>query len=276
MMAKIMREDKQYTNDDILFIYANTGKEKEATLEFVDRCDKEFGLNLVWVEAKVNPILGEGTTHTLVDYATASRNGEPFEAVIAKFGIPNQELIRCSQELKQRPMESYDEMHFRSDRVALGMRIDEIRRIQLASNEFIYPMVERELTVKDVRAFWNKMPFDLKLKDYEGNCDFCWKKSKRKLLSLARENPEALEWWAKMEKEYGFTHTVNQKARIAQHERGEASVFFRGKLSSRDLLEQSVGEFVPITDPHWRDRKSDEMDREEACLCSNSSELEDE
>lgn len=273
-----MQEDKQrmFYEDKLLFIYANTGKEKEATLAFVDRCDKEFGLNLVWVEAKVNPILGEGTTHAVVDYATASRNGEPFEAVIAKFGIPNQELIRCSQELKQRPMESYDDEHFHSDKVALGMRVDEIRRVKLASNEFIYPMVDRNITVRDVREFWNKMPFDLELKDYEGNCDFCWKKSKRKLLTLARENPEGLDWWAKMERDYGFTHTINQEARIAQHERGEASVFFRGKLSSADLLALSSADFIPIADPHWKERASEDMDKEDACLCSNSSELEDE
>ena len=39
---------------DFIFVFANTGLEHEKTLEFVDKCDKHFGLNLVWVEAVVH------------------------------------------------------------------------------------------------------------------------------------------------------------------------------------------------------------------------------
>ena len=41
------------------------------------------------------------------------------------------------------------------------------------------------------------------LKDYEGNCDMCWKKSKRKILTLILENPELINWWNNMEIKYG-------------------------------------------------------------------------
>ena len=34
---------------DFIFVFANTGQEHEKTLEFVNECDKRFGLNLVWL-----------------------------------------------------------------------------------------------------------------------------------------------------------------------------------------------------------------------------------
>lgn len=46
---------------EIITLFANTGEEAEETLEFVDKCDREFGLNVIWLEADVNPELGKGT-----------------------------------------------------------------------------------------------------------------------------------------------------------------------------------------------------------------------
>lgn len=63
-------------------IFANTGQEHEATLDFVHRCDMELQFRTVWVEAAVSQAKGEGTTFTQVTYETASRHGEPYEAVI--------------------------------------------------------------------------------------------------------------------------------------------------------------------------------------------------
>ena len=59
----------------MLFVYANTGKEKEETLVFLNKLDLHFNLGIVWIEAKVNPIKGKGTEYTIVDFNTASRNG---------------------------------------------------------------------------------------------------------------------------------------------------------------------------------------------------------
>lgn len=74
-MCRVIQEHPNFTDMQKLFVFANTGKELEATLEFVHRCDKEFNLDLVWLEAKVNPKKGEGTTYTMTDFKNASRNG---------------------------------------------------------------------------------------------------------------------------------------------------------------------------------------------------------
>ena len=36
---------------EMIVCFANTGKEREETLEFVDKCDKKFGFNVVWIES---------------------------------------------------------------------------------------------------------------------------------------------------------------------------------------------------------------------------------
>ena len=41
-MAAFCKE--YYKDDNVLVIFANTGREREETLEFVDKCDKHFNL----------------------------------------------------------------------------------------------------------------------------------------------------------------------------------------------------------------------------------------
>ena len=53
-MAQYLKKHKQ-DEYDMVFVFANTGSENEETLKFVDQCDKAFNLNVVWVEAVINP-----------------------------------------------------------------------------------------------------------------------------------------------------------------------------------------------------------------------------
>lgn len=39
---------------DCVYVFANTGQERNETLDFVNQCDQRFGLGVVWVEAVVN------------------------------------------------------------------------------------------------------------------------------------------------------------------------------------------------------------------------------
>ncbi|GJQ04626.1 phosphoadenosine phosphosulfate reductase domain-containing protein [Capnocytophaga canimorsus] len=50
-MAVFCKE--RYKNDNLLFVFVNTGKERSETLDFVNQCDKYFNLNLVWLEADI-------------------------------------------------------------------------------------------------------------------------------------------------------------------------------------------------------------------------------
>lgn len=234
--------------DEIVCTFANTGQENEETLEFVRQCDEFFGLNVVWVEAVVHQGR-KGSTHRVVDFASASRNGEPFEAVIAKYGIPNQACPgACTRELKLNAMKSY----LRSIGwaagtydTAIGIRADEMERYVEASarmRRLVYPLIkEHPRTKPQINAYWSAMPFRLRLKGYQGNCKWCWKKTLRKHLTIINEHPEFYDFPERMEKLYGMTGAFAKK-------HNEPQVFFRGKRSTVDLREMAKQPFIPYHD----------------------------
>lgn len=204
-LAKYIKENPKYENN--LFVFLNTGKEKEETLHFIDTCDKKWELNIIWLEAHVIKQKGIGTTYKVVDFKTASRNGEPFEAMLEKYPLPNNMASNCTRELKQRPIESYIRDNFSDYNVfrIIGIRADEEHRKSNTAikDNIIYPLCD-DLRVdqKFIREWWDVQSFDLELKDYEGNCDLCFKKSLKKRLTIIKENPSIADWWQKMENKY--------------------------------------------------------------------------
>lgn len=149
-----------------------------------------------------------GTEHIKVDFKSASRKGEPFEKCIDKYMIPNIGNNWCTRELKLNPITHYmrSEGFKKGDYyTAVGIRVDEIDRISKdrIKNKLIYPFIQNiEVTKKDVNTYWNNMPFRLELKGYEGNCKVCWKKSFRKLGTIAQESPEKFSFVERMENKY--------------------------------------------------------------------------
>lgn len=191
---------QNYKREDLFFIYANTGKEREETLDFINKCDLYFDMNLLWIEAEVYEEKGVGTSYNVVNYKKASRKGEPFDDVINKYGLPNQYAPHCTRELKEQPIKKAVKDRFgKNYKMAIGIRADERRRVnrlRAEKNKWIYPLVDDfPTTERMVLDFWKTMPFDLQLKPYEGNCDFCWKKSLKKRILISKENPHLLKWW---------------------------------------------------------------------------------
>ncbi len=204
-LSKYIQENPKYKK--CIFIFANTGKEREETLRFADKCDKEFNLNLVWLEAKINFEKGVGTTYKIVDFKNASRNGQPFEQMLKKYPLPNNRASNCTRELKQRPIDAYIRDNFKGYEVirVVGIRYDERhRKSNNAEKEnIIYPLCDEiKVNSEFIRNWWDKQTFDLGLKDYEGNCDLCFKKSLKKRLTIIKENPNVAEWWQEMEQNY--------------------------------------------------------------------------
>lgn len=91
----------------IVVLFANTGQEHPATLDFVRECDARLGFGTVWLEAEVSVEKGKGVRHRVVSYETASRDGRPFRDCIAKYGIPNMGSPQCTTRLKENVMTSY-------------------------------------------------------------------------------------------------------------------------------------------------------------------------
>lgn len=237
--------------DEIIVVFANTGRENEATLRFVDQFARHFGIVVVWVEAVFHPEKGQGTTHRVVDFATASRNGEPFEAMIKKYGIPNQKYPHCTRELKLRPMYSYVKSlgwESKTFDVAVGIRADEPDRREAhhIAKRIIYPLLDWQPTTKpEVNQFWHAQPFRLELCGYQGNCIGCWKKSNRKLLTIMDDSPGAFDFFERMEKQYGLVGSEFAKGVAPGYRR----TFYRGNRSVDDLRwAYMIGDFERAED----------------------------
>lgn len=212
---------------EMVFLFANTGQEREETLLFVHQFEMTFNIPVVWLEAVVYPQFGQGTRHLITDYQNADREGRVFEAVIAKYGIPNVARPRCSDELKRYPINSYKrDIGWKGVQLALGIRADEPKRYANRRPRVVYPLVDFfPVTKQDVIDWWAEQPFDLQLMEYEGNCSWCYKKSLPKLKRLLSEKPELFDFPERMEKEYG----------LVRARQGTSIKFFRGHRSVQDL-----------------------------------------
>ncbi len=243
-MAQWLWRHKQ-NEYDIYFVFANTGEENEETLKFVQQCSSHFGFHVTWIEAVVNHNERKGTGFKEVTYHTASRNGEPFEDVIKKYGIPNVKSLHCSRELKERPISSYIKYMEWDDRLlAIGIRNDEIDRQNKDKDKLkiIYPLIYmKPMTKSAINFYWSNMPFRLELKGYEGNCKTCWKKSDNKLYQIAKDNEHNFYFMGKMELRYDKYIPESRLALMA--ERGEYPKlpirFFRKNRSVQDIINES-------------------------------------
>ena len=259
-LAKFMKENINYK--DCIFVFMNTGKEREETLKFADKCDKEFNLNLVYLEALINDEKGKGTTYKIVNFESASRNGEPFEEMLKKYPLPNNIASNCTRELKQRPIDAYLRDNYKSFDIikVVGIRADEAHRKSLNSKieKVIYPLCD-ELKVdgKFIRNWWEKQSFDLQLKDYQGNCDLCFKKSLKKRLTIIKENPEIAKWWLEMEQKYSVENIPRFDLRTNK--------------SIEELIEMAKRPFTSAKDLHELSKEQFNLfDYETDCFCKSS------
>lgn len=195
---------------NILVVFANTGQEANETLDFVKRCDDVFGFGAVWVEAVVHHGKDIASTHRVVNYDSADRDGKVFEEVIKKYGIPNKAYLHCNREMKLNTIHDYAKQYFNGEKykTAIGIRIDETRRVskkaaEAHSDGIVYPLIDWFPVDKiDVNDFWEEQDFTLKIPEHHGNCKTCWKKSDKKLWTLTEEKPEWFDFFDRMEKTY--------------------------------------------------------------------------
>lgn len=149
--------------EDVKVLFANTGKEREATLEFVRDCAMHWGVPVVWVErAACECAIGlvhqrrmmfdegkvelklmlehvegcpaqsdEWVGYREVNYDSADRQGEPFAALIENRNyLPNPVTRFCTEELKIRVMKKWMVDHGIDHWTnVVGLRADEPKRV---------------------------------------------------------------------------------------------------------------------------------------------------
>jgi 3'-phosphoadenosine 5'-phosphosulfate sulfotransferase (PAPS reductase)/FAD synthetase len=199
--------------------FANTGKEMPQTLDFVRDCGKNWGVDIAWLERfsrkSREDEKNKFTFKTkIVNYESASRNGEPFAQLIKTIGYaPNPVARYCTAQLKIRAISDYlvNVCGFEKPYVGfIGIRGDEVRRAVKMSGtiesgqERYLPLYLDGVTAKDVGRFWSNNDFDLNLPNNNGvtdwgNCDLCFLKGTSKKQSIIREQPELADWWIEQE-----------------------------------------------------------------------------
>lgn len=252
--------------------YANTGREHEKTLEFIDKCSwrwqELYGHSVVWLEAVVH--YGRmPSSHKIVSYETACRDGEVFASVVAKYGLPNGNFLHCTRELKENPimdyMESLGEVkgHIVKGELVeatyetwIGIRGDEPKRLggnRNGKQNKVYPLAEivswssckRWFNLicdkLDVLDFWEDMPFDLDLSEHQGNCVDCHKKSAKKLNMVFNETPKVFNFTAYLDNQYSHVKPqILTDGTVKQRKR------FRGYKNTHELIQSFiVSEFNP-------------------------------
>jgi 3'-phosphoadenosine 5'-phosphosulfate sulfotransferase (PAPS reductase)/FAD synthetase len=212
MLYQVLQAHGGKMPDDGIVCFANTGKEEEATLKFVNDCSVNWGVKIHWIEYQDH----EEPEHRykIVSYETASRNGEPFEAIIRKRQyLPNPVTRFCTSELKIRTMACFLKHSglFNSCTKSelenaswIGLRFDEGRRAAKIADKRRIPLFTAKVSVQDISNFWDKQPFNLELPTYKGrtlagNCDLCFLKPANQVATLIAEKPERAIWWANME-----------------------------------------------------------------------------
>ena len=194
--------------DRAVVAFQNTGREMPQTLDFVAEVGERWNVPIIWLEYDPS----EESLFRQVSHNSASRNGEPFEALIRKRKyLPNQQARFCTIELKIRTAKRYlRSLGWDYWVNCVGLRADEQRRIQpegvkLRDRWTVWqPLNHAGVSKRDVQAFWNAQPFDLRLPNVKGNtalgnCDGCFLKSEATLAMLARDYPHLHRWWADME-----------------------------------------------------------------------------
>lgn len=213
MLWRVLQSNGGLPSDAVV-CFANTGLEAEETLEFVRDCGKFWIVPIVWVEYR-----NDEQGYAVVNFETASRNGEPFKAIIDKRQyLPNPVTRFCTTELKIRVMYKYlRDTGMLADGLDMmvGIRADEPRRVakirngknsESANITNCVPLADAGVSVHDVGVFWDSQPFTLGLpsrngRTTAGNCELCFLKPAAQILSLIREKPSRAIWWAEAEAE---------------------------------------------------------------------------
>ena len=192
-------------------LFQNTGREMPETLDFVAECSQRWGVPITWLE------YGQDEPgYAVVGHNSASRNGEPFAALIRHRGyLPNRVTRYCTTELKIRPSIRFitNALGWSQYTAVLGIRADEKHRAKDNKKErysTIWPLIDAGVTKRNVVEWWAGHAFDLRIpadnyKTSLGNCDGCFQKSERNRAWLARYRPDLAQWWDDIESEIGGT-----------------------------------------------------------------------
>ncbi len=231
MLWRILQAHGGTLPDDVKVTFANTGKEMPQTLDFVRDCGERWGAEVVWLEYRWEP---GRQSFVIVDHATASRNGEPFDMLIkAKQMLPNTVMRFCTQQMKIKTMERFATSIGWDDHLnVVGLRADEPHRVAKMRGQFEVPLARAGLTKGDVMRFWKAQNFDLQIKPGQGNCDLCFLKGIATTQGVMRDVPGVADWWIEKERN-GSVVVIDPKIALFRSDRPSYAEMFKAVKEQR-------------------------------------------
>ena len=228
MMAHHMLNSEKYKNDELVFVFCNTGMERPETIEFLQNMVKYWDLPLVLIEGKYSITKGIGTRHTIVDFENIDMDANVFKSSIETMnknmyhGLPNMAIPYCSAHMKKEVGHSFCREIFGTTKYisAIGYRFEDMpKRITFSelmeNKKMIAPLLtdfEKPIDLEQLQYFWDTQPFKLKIHGDLGNCELCWKKSDNKLVKNIQYGTRFIPWMQEMEKKYNHVMFRNGRS----------------------------------------------------------------
>jgi hypothetical protein len=190
--------------DYIKVIFCNTGKEMPQTLNFVEECSQRWSVPIIWLEYRSK------RKFSVVNYHTASRDGEPFEMMIDdKKMLPSPPKRFCTSELKVLTIERYmKSLNIQQWTTFVGIRADEPNRVakMRMKQDYLVPFAEDGVLKRQIIDFWKQNNFDLNLPSHGdfSNCDLCFLKRLSLKKTIIKEDPVRALWWANQEEKVNY------------------------------------------------------------------------
>jgi 3'-phosphoadenosine 5'-phosphosulfate sulfotransferase (PAPS reductase)/FAD synthetase len=244
MLWRILQSNDGLLPEDAIVCFANTGKEDAATLKFVADCENNWGIEIHWLE-----YVSGKPKFKRVNFETASREGEPFSAMINdKKMLPNNFMRFCTLELKINTIRRYIKsigLDIDDDQHLVGIRADEQRRVAKVGLSMC-PLAQAGITSHDVGAFWESNNFDLGLpkvgQNNLSNCDLCFMKGDKTLFSLIQEKPSRATWWIENENLMKAHSKIENKSLVTfrKNSRSYADMLQFGKDQGNLFSDESI------------------------------------
>ena len=236
MMARHIQTNEKYANYEKVFVFCNTGMERQETIEFLKNIEKYWKLPLIKIEGVYSNDLGTGVKYKIVEWDDLDMGAKTFSKMIEHKnkgifnGLPNQDAPYCSENLKTLPAKKLcdDIFGVNKYKIAIGFRKEDMpKRISWAEikeqKQKIFPLLTdfyTPISQLDLNKYWKKEPFKLGIHGKYGNCELCWKKSEETLIENILYGTRFIDWYDEEEQKYD-------------------SVSFRGYKSIDDLVKLS-------------------------------------
>lgn len=245
MMAHHLLTHPKYKDDNIAFVFANTGMERPETIDFLKAMEKHWNLPLIKIEGVYSTEKGVGVRYAIKKWDELDMTARVFAESIEHYnkgnfdGPPSSIAPYCSGYMKVRPMDRFAKDYFKGQKSvrAIGFRAEDMpKRISWAEikedKDRIFPLLTdfaTPITQRDLTDFFARQPFKLSIHGKLGNCELCWKKSDRNLVEVIRYGTRFVGWWEDIEKQYGNTS-------------------FRGNRSIKDFVKMAQEGYTPELD----------------------------